>query len=453
MMTVTTRRAATALRSLLLLAFLLICGAGLISCGGAGSSQSVTVLGSWTGEERSGFLAMIKGFEKATGIRVHYIGTRDADAVLASELKNGDPPELAVLATPGELRQYAATGTLVSLDNVLDQARMTTDYAAGWRNLMRAPGASGHRRYYAVIVKAALKSAIWYDPKNLPPGARAELTSPNLTWSQLSGLTARLAATGTSPWCIGMEDTSSSGWPGTDWVEDIMLHQAGPHLYDRWVAGTLPWTSAPVRRAWQTFGTVIDTPGQVHGGLRSMLLTNFGLAGRPMFASPPRCFLEHQGSFITGFYAQHRLRSTAARAHPQPGTDFAFVPFPRFTPAVRGRAEVAGDLLGMFRDTPAARKLLAYLTTPAAQAAWIKRPGSSAISANRRVPLTAYRDVVARGLARDMTTAAEVRFDASDSMPRVMATAFQRAVLGYLADPGRLDVLLRQLDKVRGAVY
>lgn len=447
-----TRRTATAARGLVLLCAL-VCGIGLASCGGAEPRQSVTVLGPWTGEEERGFLAMIEGFERATGISVRYVGTRDASAVLASELKKGDPPELAVLATPGELRQYAAGGTLVSLDDALDEARMATEYAPGWRELMQANGQSGGRHYYAVIVKAALKSAIWYNPKNLPPAARAELTSPNLTWRRLTALTVALAASGTPPWCIGMEDTSNSGWSGSDWVEDILLHQAGPRVYDRWVAGTLPWSSTPVRRAWQTFGTVIGPPGRVRGGVRAMLSTNFGRAGQPMFTTPPGCFLEHQGSFITGFYAQDKLASTAPGAHPQPGTDFDFVPFPRMAAAHKDSKEVAGDLLGMFRDTPAARKLIAYIATPAAQAAWVKRPDSSAISANRRVPSGDYPDPVSRGLAQTLTASGEVRFDASDSMPGVMATAFKRAVLGYISNPARLDVLLRQLDKVRGAAY
>jgi len=175
---------------------------------------------------------------------------------------------------------------------------------------------------------------------------------------------------------MGFEDSSSSGWPGTDWIEDILLHQSGPKYYDQWVAGTLPWTSEQVVRAWQAFGEIANTPGQVHGGTRAELLTNYGKAGQPMFANPPGCYLDHEGSFITGFYTQDALGSPGSTTHPQPGTDFSFVPFPALTAAGQGTEEVAGDLLGMFHDTPAARELIAYLTTPQAQEAWISRPDS-----------------------------------------------------------------------------
>jgi alpha-glucoside transport system substrate-binding protein len=447
--TATRHRGAALLAAASLVAALVLPGCAAA----AAASGTVTVLGTWTGDEQSGFEAMIRGFEQQTGISVDYTGTRDASAVLASDLEDGDPPDLAVLASPGELRQYAAAGTLLPLDSALASVPLASQYGPGWRQLMQEPGPSGARHYYAIIVKAALKSVIWYDPRTIPARYLAVLTSPGLTWQQLSSLTASMAAAGTSPWCMGFEDSSSSGWPGTDWIEDILLHQSGPQVYDQWVAGTLPWTSAPVMSAWQTFGQIANAPGMVYGGTKAELLTSYGTAGQPMFDSPPGCYLDHEGSFITAFYAQDTLGSPRSGRHPQPETDYRFVPFPALAPAGQGAEEVAGDLLGMFRDTQAARELIAYLTTPGAQEAWITRPGSGAISVNRLVPLNDYPDPVSRALADNLTHATDVRFDASDSMPQVMENAFYTAVLEYLDRPGQLQVILSNLDQVRKAAY
>ena len=252
---------------------------------------------------------------------------------------------------------------------------------------------------------------------------------------------------------MGLEDSSNSGWPGTDWIEDILLHQSGPQVYDQWVAGTLPWTSPLVVRAWQVFGQIANTPGQVRGGTEAELLTSYGQAGQPLFGSPPRCYLDHEASFITAFYTQDKLGLPGSGAHPRLGTDFRFIPFPALAAAGQGAEEVAGDLLGMFRDTTAARELIAYLTTPQAQEAWISRPGSGAISVNRLVPLGDYPDPVSRNLADTLTRATNVRFDASDSMPQVMQNAFYGAVLEYLDSPGQLNVILRGLDQVRKSAY
>lgn len=438
----------------LLLALVLAIAVMLPGCASPAAAETVTVLGSWTGDEQSGFLAMVRGFEQKYGIQVDYTGTRDASAVLASDLKDGNPPDLAVLATPGELRQNARAGTLIPLDTALASAGLTSQYGSGWLKLMQAAGPSGTLHYYAILVKAALKSVIWYDPRKLPAPDLALLTSsPRPAWGQLMQVAASLAAGRKTPWCMGLEDSSSSGWPGTDWIEDILLHQSGPQVYDRWVEGTLPWTSQPVMRAWQAYGQIADTPGLVRGGTAAELLTNYGRAGQPMFDSAPGCYLDHEASFITAFYTQDRLGSPGSSAHPQPDTDFRFIPFPALAPAGQGTEEVAGDLLGMFRDTPAARKLIAYLTTPQAQEAWISRPGSGAISVNQQVPLSDYPDPVARDLAESLTHAVDVRFDASDSMPQVMENAFNSAVLEYLDSPAQLTVILRGLDQVRKTAY
>lgn len=439
------------------LALLAVCGlaAGTLAACGSGPSGGpavVTVLGSWTGDEQAGFLAMVRGFEHRTGIQVDYTGTRDADAVLASDLKDGNPPDLAVLSRPGELRQDAADGTLVPITAALSQQQLARQYTPGWRSLMQAAGPSGARHYYAIIVKAALKSVIWYDPAQFPAADLSTLRSPSLTWDQLTALVHKLARGGVTPWCLGLEDSSDSGWPGTDWIEDIVLHRSGPAVYDQWIAGTLPWTSAPIRRAWQIFGSVATSPGLVRGGAAAALVTSYGQAGQPLFTRPPRCYLDHEASFITAFYTQDHLGSSPD-AHPRPRTDFDFIRFPPLSPAGQGSAEVAGDLLGMFRDTPAARKLIGYLTTPAAQEAWIRRPGSGAISVNRLVPWRDYPDPVSRELAADLLRTASVRFDASDSMPQIMENAFNNAVLEYLDDPGQLGVILSGLDQVRKASY
>jgi alpha-glucoside transport system substrate-binding protein len=431
-----------------LLVLVLLAAFALPGCGSPAGGV-VTVLGPWTGAEERGFLKMLKGFENTYGIQFNYTGTRDADAVLASDLQNGHPPDLAVLATRGELRQFAAAGTARPIDGALDLARMARQYSFGWQQFMHAAGPSGKPHYYAIIVKATLKSVIWYDPKKFPGRDLGLLTSPDLTWSQLISLTNSLTARGTSPWCMGMADVSRSGWPGTDWIEDIVLHQSGWQVYDQWAQGDLPWTSAPITRAWQTFGQIAAAPGAVAGGTESELTAGYGQAGQPMFTNPTRCYLDHEGSFVIGFYPQDTLSGSGRSAHPRPDTDFKFIPFPPLTPASPDVEEVSADLLAMFHDTPAARKLINYLTLPQAQEKWIKLPDSGALSVNGQVPLNMYPDKVSSALAKILIHATRIRFDASNSMPQTMENAFDNAVLQYLDCPAQLNVILNGLDLVR----
>jgi alpha-glucoside transport system substrate-binding protein len=417
------------------LALVLVALSCLAACDSGGSGQVVHVLGTWTGGEETSFRAMVAPFERRTGITVDYQGSADSDTILADRVSNGTPPDLAVLSSPGKLVQYARAGRLAPLDGALDLPGMNRQYGADWVRLGAVDG-----KQYAVIVKASMKSLLWYSPKALA----AHGWTPPATWDQLTTLNRLIAGTGVPPWCIGLESSSTSGWPGTDWIEDIVLAQSGPAVYDQWTSGKLPWTSPPIRKAWQTWGDIVGSQGLVRGDSRGMLLTRFSAAGTPLFSRVPGCYFDHEGSFITSYYQ-------SAVPHLTPGKDYDVAPFPAVDPAFAGGAEVAGDLLGMFHATPAARRLLAYLTTSEAQQIWAGRGG--AISPNREVPAGVYPDALSRRLRELLIGARTVRFDASDLMPDAMQSSFQQAVLSYADNPARLNDLLSDLDRVRLTVY
>ncbi|HEX3244743.1 MAG TPA: ABC transporter substrate-binding protein [Chloroflexota bacterium] len=392
---------------------------------------TVNVLATWGGDEQDSFLAMVKPFEDRTGVQVQYEGTRDLNAVLTTRVQGGNPPDVAGLPGPGQMAELGRAGKLIELSPVLDMTTMQAQYSPDWIKLGQVDG-----KTVGIFIKTALKGQIWHNPKAF---SQAGYTVP-ATWDETMALSQRIAQSGTTPWCIGLESGAASGWPGTDWIENIVLRQSGPEVYDRWYAGQLRWTSPEIQRAWQTWGQIVGNPAMVFGGRQGMLATNFGDAGAQLFSSPPRCYLHEQASFITTFY-------TKSNSNLQPGQDFDFFMFPPFDQAQAASIEVAGDLFGMLRDTPQARALMQYLVTPEAQAIWTRRGG--AISPNRQVGADAYPDPMAAKAAQIMTSAGTVRFDASDLMPEGMNNAFMRGLLDFVNDPGRLNEILTSLDRVQ----
>jgi alpha-glucoside transport system substrate-binding protein len=257
-------------------------------------------------------------------------------------------------------------------------------------------------------------------------------------------LTERIAADGKTAWCIGLESSAASGWPATDWIEDILLRTAGADVYDRWYRHEIAWTDPVVKRAWELFGEIATNPKYVYGSRYGVLATNFRESPFPLFTDPPGCFLHHQATFIQDFIQKQYPAL-------KPGEDYDFFAFPPIEPTLPKTVEIAGDLFGMFRDTPQARALIQYLTTPAAQATWVKRGGT--LSPNRRVRLDDYPDPLARKAAQILTSADVVRFDISDLMPEAVNAAFWKGTLDYVQNPARLDAILQDLDRISGQVY
>lgn len=392
---------------------------------------TVSILGVWGGNELDIFNSMIKPFEDKTGVKVQYEGTRDLDAVLTTRVQAGNPPDVSSLPGPNKMAEFANQGKLVDLSTVLDMGAIKKDYAQGWIELGTVNG-----KLVGIFTKASLKGLVWYNPTSFKA---AGLTIPT-TWDQLMQESQQVAAKGMTPWSVGLESGAASGWPGTDWLEEIFLKMYGPKLYEQWYSGKLPWTSPEVKKVWQTWGKIVADPKMTYGGNQYELSTNFGDAPNPVFQNPPKAQFLLQATFIQSFIQ---------KSFPdlKPVTDFNFFAFPQIDPQYAKSVEIAGDLASEFNSTPQANAFINYLTTPDAQAYWVR--GADGISPNRQVPISDYPDELSKGAAQILTGADIAVFDASDMMPSKLNNAFWSAIMSYVSNPNQLDSILANLEQIR----
>jgi alpha-glucoside transport system substrate-binding protein len=403
-------------------------GSPAASGGASLAGQKVTIIATWTGDEQKAFMSMVAPWEQQTGAKVSYTGTRDINTILATGVASGVLPDLAGLPGPGQMQEYYKAGALKTLDDVLDIAKYKSDTAKALVDL----GSTPDGKIGGVFIKASVKGLIWYSPKLHDYSA-----APPKTWDDLKTQATANKGAADSIWCVGLESGAASGWPGTDWIEDFVARTAGPDVYAQWVAGKVPFTDPAIKAAWQNFGDVI---ANAYGGANTVNTTAFQTAGDPLFKSPPGCEFHHQASFITGLGGFKPLKA---------GTDYNFFPFPDIDPKYTGTVEGAADLFGMFHDTPAAKSLMAYLVTPAAQNIWVKIGG--ALSANKNA--TDYPDDIAKRSADLLLNAKIFVFDASDLMPNQLQSAFLKGIVDYTKDPSKLDSILSGLDAIQKTAY
>ncbi|MFI0981836.1 extracellular solute-binding protein [Streptomyces sp. NPDC021093] len=380
----TGRVRAVAAALLLALALLLPTGCTLAAPGGGAPAEDrVTVLGPWTEEQETRFTALLDGF----GIPYTYQGTAAQREVLLSQVQAGTAPDVAIMPGVGELADYAANGQLKPLD-WLDPEDLK-QYGDPW--LSR----TGDHKVRWVPVKADLKSIVWHRKGRLPP----------------------LEPAPAAAWCMGMGDDGASGWPGSDWIEDIVLQSQGPEVYEGWASGRIPWTDPRIASAWRAWGALM---AKDDAAARTALLTDHrGPAPAPsetgggLLFGGGACTLEHQGSFASAFYGPKAADAEFVdSAKLLPGG-----PYPQ-----RGH-EVSADFAVLFNDTPQARALLSRLVSREGQEEWA---GDGKVFSARSDVLT--------GRLPD----AGVRcLDASDVMSPAVRDAFYEAVLLYLADPGQ----------------
>jgi len=85
------------------------------------SQQKVTVAVVWSGAELEAFEKALVLFEQDTGINVvvESVG-RDLPAVLVARLAAGNPPDMAGMPNPGQMKEFADQGALVALNGIVD---------------------------------------------------------------------------------------------------------------------------------------------------------------------------------------------------------------------------------------------------------------------------------------------------------------------------------------------
>ncbi|MEA2622954.1 MAG: alpha-glucoside transport system substrate-binding protein [Chloroflexota bacterium] len=396
---------------------------GLTQIGG-----KVSILAVWTGSEQDSFMCMLKPFMDATGIQVDYQGDRNEAALLQTAIQGGSPPDVAGLPGPGVMADFASQGALKPLDDVIDVAAYKADSPPGFVDIGAADG-----KQIGIFIKASVKGLIWFDPNVYKGGIPTN-------WDDLqTKATAALAdVPGAKTWCVGLESGAASGWPGTDWIEDFVLRQSGPEVYNGWPKGTTKWSSPEIKAAWEAYGQVVS-PDAVYGGPTTVVATAFQDGGNPLFTTPPGCLFHHQASFITDFFVK--------QGGAKPG-DYDFFPFPDIKPEFSG-VEGGGDLFGMFNDTPQSRALMQYLITPQAQEIWVKRGG--AISGSKSVSMDAYPDDISKRSADILANAKNFVFDASDLMSNAVNTKFWSSILEFTKDQTKLDSILTELDSIQSS--
>lgn len=389
---------------LLVISLSMITAGGLSSCSNLPTAEpaakTVTVQGQFSGEQQASFEQAMVPFEADTGIDVVYEATDTFTDLLEAPADTASP-DLLIFPQPGTMAEFARAGRLVPLDNFMDATSLRAAYPDVWLDL-----GSVDEIPYGIWYRVSVKSLVWYRPTAF----EAKGYDIPRTWSALIELSDRIVADGGTPWCIGLESGDATGWPGTDWIEDILLRTGGPEVYSQWISHRLPFNSPQVVRAFNEFGKFLRNPKYVKGGGERAITMPYGESVLGLFSDPPDCYLHRQANFVASFFPEDKEARIDYDVFLLPGID------PRFgTPLL-----VAGDSVAMLNDSMEARSLMKYIASPVPHEIGAKLGGF--ISPHKQVSLEAYPNVINQNIAQILADADVIRFDGSDRMPAAVGT-------------------------------
>ncbi len=381
-------------------------------------AEDLTVFGPWLGPDQLNVEAVLEGFAAATGHTVSYVGSDSFEQQIRIDAEAGSAPNIAIFPQPGLAAELAKGGFLAPLaDGTGDWIR--ENYAAGqsWVDLGTFAGTDGATDLFGFFYKVDVKSLVWYLPENFED-AGYEVPS---SMEELKALTNQIVADGETPWCIGLGSGGATGWPATDWVEDLMLRTQSPADYDAWVSNGLKFNDPKVVAAIEEFGSFARNEDYVAGGAGAVATTDFRDSPKGMFDAPPQCYMHRQASFIPSFFPEGTIV----------GEDADFFYFPAYADKDLGTPVLgAGTVWAITNENQAAHDLIAYLQDPAAHEIWMARQGF--LTPHKGVDASKFSDPTLRKMNEILLGATTFRFDASDLMPGgVGAGSFWTGMVDY----------------------
>ena len=343
-----------------------------------------------------------KPFEECTGVTINYQGDKEFEKNLPQRAQTGTLPDVAYIPQPGLLKTMVDTGKAIpASDSVIKL--IDENFGPDWKKYGTVDDT-----VYSAPLGANVKSYVWYSPKKF---AEKGYTVPK-TWDELMTLTAKIAAddAAAKPWCAGFGSGTATGWPGTDWVEDLVLRVADKDTYDKWVEHKIPFNDPKIAEALGKAAAILKDPKYSNGGYgapKTIATTTFQDGGLPILTG--KCYMHRQASF----YGTMWPKGTKVAAD---GDAWAFyLPSMNDTKPVLG----GGEFVLTFRDAPEVKAFAAYL----ASGDWANNkakatPTGGWLSANKKLdPANLVSPLDKQSVAILTDPAAVFRFDGSDLMP------------------------------------
>jgi alpha-glucoside transport system substrate-binding protein len=395
------------------------------------SGTRVTIYTSIVAPEDQPHIDSYRQFEECTGTQIVYEGSKEFEAQLKVRVQAGSPPDIAYVPQPGLLNTLVAQspGAVKPAPQAV-VANVDQYYSETFKSAGSVDGT-----LYGAPLGSNVKSYVWYSPRAF---AEKGYTVPT-TWDEMVTLSERIVTDGGKPWCAGIASGDATGWPLTDWLEDVMLRENGPEVYDQWVSHAIPFNDPRVAAALERVGSILKNPDYVNGGLgdvASIATTTFQEGGQPILEG--NCYLHRQANFYAANFEGRDISEN--------GELFAFE-LPPINPAQPQTILVGSEFVAAFSDRPEVQAFQAYLSTPEWANAKAKAGSdlgqSGWISANTGLDPNNLSNPIDRQSAEILLDQNNTfRFDGSDLMPAAVGSAsFWRGMTDWITGQSTTETL------------
>ena len=310
--------------------------------------------------------------------------------------------DLALITNPQGVVNLGQRGIAYPLSEVISDDELRSKYS---QHLIDITTSKKNNLNYGAWFRLIPNSLIWYDVEKFK-----DLDSPTFnSYEDLVLFTREFSSNGDALWCLDIESGASTGWIATNWLEDLILHQQGPEVYDKWASQELLSSSDEITLSILDIGKLIFIDNAVYGGNERIIRKEFRNNYRNLLNEENSCVFSWSGHFATNYFPSNA----------EYGTDYDFMKFP--SEKNKNAMVGIGDALIITNYTKDSKVVFNSLISDNFGKIWMTKKDASYIPANKNASLEVLKNNQTKKEASLVKEAVEnnlFRYDASELMER-----------------------------------
>ena len=253
------------------------------------------------------------------------------------------------------------------------------------------------------------------------------------TWDELLAACDVMKENGVTPFTIGTQFL----WTAAGVFDYLNLRTNGYDVHNALTAGEIPYTDDRIRETFANWETMLE---------RCSFVDNHATMSWQDAIAP----------FANGDAAMYVMGNFAVEQFKNAGLtedQIDFFQFPEITPGLPRAEEAPADAFFIpanATNVENAKKFLAFVASPEVQSEWNKALGQ--LPPNSAAEINADDKFIVEGFETLSTATGLAQFYDRDA-PAAMAQAGMEGFQRFMLDPGALDEILVELDRVQGEVY
>ena len=338
---------------------------------------------------------------KDLNVKIKYVPFSDIESEIIRGT-NTKEFDLAIIPNPQGVVNLGERGYLHSVSTALDDEVLTKNYS---KHLQEITTSQKDKINYGVLFRLIPNSLIWYDV-----GKYERLGSPNFeSFEDMISFTKQYSSFDNPLWCMDIESGASTGWIATNWLEDLILHEYGPDLYDDWFKQIITSQNNEITLSILNIGKLIFDENAVYGGNQRIISKEFRNNYRNLLDEDNSCVFSWSGHFASMYFPSNKSYEY----------DYDFFKFP--SKSNKNAMVGIGDSLVILNESNKSMEVFRSLVDDNFGQSWISKRDSAFISGNKNSNIEQIENKMLLKetlLVRNALNEDLFRYDASELMER-----------------------------------